>query len=112
MRDFFVIWGNIFWFGYHFFSMKLLLRTLITPFKRFHQDYDLKNFDLGTLGQDILLNLFMRALGTVLRLCVLAIGLVFEAMVLVVGALAFIIWILLPLIIPLLAFGGLVLLFG
>jgi len=112
VRDFFVMWGNMFWFGYHFFSMRLLARTLFTPFKRFHQEYDLKNLNLGVLGQDIMLNLFMRMLGAVLRLCVLAFGLIFEIAVLLVGMVSLVIWLLLPLIIPLLALGGVFLLLG
>lgn len=109
VRDFSMIWGNMLWFGYHFFSMKLLIRTLITPFKRFHQPYDLKNLDLGTLGQDILLNLFMRLLGAVLRLGVLAAGVVFESAVLAAGVVFFVVWLALPLVIVGFFLGGLVL---
>lgn len=112
IRDFFVIWENLFWFGYHFFSIKLLTRTLVTPYKRFHQEYDLKNLKLEALGQDILLNLFMRLLGMTFRLAILAAGFVFELMVLAAGAAFLILWLLLPIVIPLLAFVGTALLFA
>lgn len=110
VRDFFAIWGNMFWFGYHFFSIKLLAQTLFAPYKRFHQQYNWTNLELGTLGQDILLNLFMRMLGTVLRLCVLAAGLIFEIIVCAAGILSFAIWLLLPILVPGMILGGFVLL--
>ena len=112
MRDFFSIWGNVLWFGYHFFSMKLLVRTLFAPFKRFHQEYDLTHLDLGTLGQDMLLNLFMRLLGIIPRLGVLVAGLVFEGIVLAVGLLFFAVWLLLPVLVPFLALQVVFLLLG
>lgn len=112
IRDFFVLWGNMLWFGYHFFSMRLLAATLFAPYKRFHQQYDWKNLDLGILGQDILLNLFMRLLGMSLRLCVIAAGLVFEILALAAGIVAAAIWLLLPAIAVFLALSGIFLLFG
>ncbi|MBI4225079.1 MAG: hypothetical protein HY617_01990 [Candidatus Sungbacteria bacterium] len=110
VRDFFAVWGNLLWFGYHFFSIRLLARTLFAPYKRFHQQYDWKNLDLGTLGQDMLLNLFMRFLGTVLRLCVIIAGIAYEVTMAIAGACIFVIWLLLPVIIPLLGILGAVLL--
>ena len=110
VRDFFSLWGNILWFGYHFFSMDLLARTLIAPYRRFHQQYDWQNLRLETLGQDILLNLFMRLLGMTLRLCILAAGRVFEIIMLAAGAVLFIIWLLLPILIPCIALWGFLLL--
>ena len=107
VRDFFALWGNLFWFGYHFFSMKLLARTLFAPYRQFHQQYDLKNLQLTTLGQDIVLNLFMRLLGMVLRCIVLAVGLAFEVIILAAGIVFFAVWLLLPILIPGMALGGL-----
>lgn len=112
IRDFFAVWGNMLWFGYHFFSIKLLAHTLVAPYKRFHQQYDWKNLELGTLGQDILLNLFMRMLGMALRSFVLVAGLVFEILVVAAGIVAVAIWLLLPAITVFLALSGVFLLFG
>ncbi len=112
VRDFFSVWGNILWFGYHFFSMKLLVRTFFAPYKRFHQQYDWTHLELGALGQDILLNLFMRVLGMALRSFVLAAGLVFEILVIAAGIISSAIWLLLPAIVVFLALSGIFLLFG
>lgn len=112
IRDYFSVWGNLLWFGYHFFSIELLLRTLVTPYRRFHQQYDWVNLQLQTLGQDILLNLFMRALGMALRLIVLVAGLVFESIILAAGAVFFACWLLVPILIPCMALAGLWLFFG
>ena len=112
VRDFLIIWRNMLWFGYHFFSMRLLARTFLAPYKRFHQQYDWGHLELGALGQDILLNLFMRMLGMALRSFVLVAGLVFEILVLAAGIVAVAIWLLLPAIAVFLALSGVFLLFG
>ncbi|MBI3442301.1 MAG: hypothetical protein HY007_00835 [Candidatus Sungbacteria bacterium] len=112
IRDFFAVWGNLLWFGYHFFSIGLLARTFFTPYRRFHQQYDWRNLKLETLGQDMLLNLFMRMLGMALRLCILAAGLIFESVILAGGIACFAIWLLLPILIPCMALGGIFLLFA
>ena len=112
VRDFFAIWGDMLWFGYHFFSLELLAKTFFTPYRRFHQRYDLENLDLGTLGQDIMLNLFMRLLGMAFRLCVLGAGIIFESILLITGVLFFAIWLFLPLVVPLSVLGGIILLFS
>lgn len=112
IRDFFMVWGNLLWSGYHFFSIRLLAATLFAPYKRFHQQYDWAHLELGALGQDILLNLFMRMLGMSLRLCVITAGLAYEATMLLGGIVMFAIWLLLPVLIPSLAMFGIVLLLG
>ena len=92
--------------------MRLLARTFLAPYKRFHQQYDWGHLEFGALGQDILLNLFMRMLGVALRSFVLVAGLVFEILVLAAGIVAVAIWLLLPAIAVFLALSGVFLLFG
>lgn len=112
LRDFLAFWGNLLWFEFHFFSIRLLVGTLFAPYKRFHQQYDWTHLELATLGQDILLNLFMRLLGMVLRLAVLAAGIVLEIVLLATGVICFVLWLLIPVIIPFLALSGLYLILG
>lgn len=105
--EFFSLWKNFLWFGYHYFSVPLMFRTLFSPFHRIHETS--RGFNLELMLENIVANTMMRILGFVLRSVVIAAGLVSEIVILVLGSIAFIIWILFPLIIAALIVSGLLL---
>ncbi len=63
------------------------------------RDYYGRAFDPQRYFETLALNLIMRCVGLVIRLATIFIGLVFEIGVLMLGAVAFVIWIFLPLIV-------------
>jgi hypothetical protein len=95
LRELFGVAGNFLWFVSHFFSFKLLLKTLFAPWKRLGETYG-GGFDLSAFASAIIINSLMRAVGFVSRTLVLLVGLLSYLLVLVFSFFIFIIWILAP----------------
>ena len=100
--------GNFLLFGYNFFSIPLLLRTLFKPFHRI-QDSSGRGLDLGIIAQNFIFNTAVRVIGAVLRICVLTVGIAFEIAVAVGALLTFIVWLVLPALVPAMAVTGILL---
>ncbi len=81
-------WRNFIAFGIRFFSIPLLVRTFFAPFHRYSESYG-RGFDI----KQWLLAGFSNAL---FRVMFIAIGVVFEAAVLVIGGIILIGWVILP----------------
>lgn len=95
LSEFFGVTRNFLRFLADFFSFKLLLKTLVAPWKRLGENYE-GGFNLSAWASSFIVNSLMRAVGLVSRLVILILGL---AAVLVLLALAFglfVIWLLLP----------------
>ena len=95
LKEFFGVMGNFLWFIAHFFSFKLLLRTLFTPWKRLGENYE-GGFDLGAFASSVIVNGLMRAVGFVTKIIVLSVGVISYVLVLVFAFFLFLIWILAP----------------
>ena len=98
IRELLAISGNFVWFAYHFFSLKLFLRTLISPFKRVRASYNV-SMSLEEIAENVAANLFMRVVGLFLRTSVLIIGSVTECCIFFASAIALCIWFFFPLVI-------------
>lgn len=106
LDDFFGISRDLLRFGYHFFSLPLLSRTLVTPFSRIRAG-GVSITDIAGSAQNIVLNLIARAVGLCLRIVVIAAGSTAEIILVVLLVLAFLCWLILQfIIIFLLAFGA------
>lgn len=99
LRDFFRIWGNIVWFGYHFFSFRLLLRTIISPYHLVRETSGRRGVELSVIAENVVYNLAMRVIGFVARVFVLVAGTFFEATAIAGGAITLVIWFALPVLI-------------
>ena len=95
-RHMMVVWGNLFWFVLHFFSIPTLLRTLFSPWKRITEEYQKKG--LENFAETVLINIMTRVVGAIIRTVLIAFGL--AALVLLFGAMVLfiIVWILAPLV--------------
>jgi hypothetical protein len=111
IRDSVVLWSNFIWFLSHFFSIPLLAATLFSPWKRLHEDRK-KGFDIEDFFAVIIVNVMMRAVGFVMRISMIAIGLIVLTVALVLMVIHLALWILLPIVIPLLLYYGTGLLFS
>ena len=81
-------------FGLYFFSLKQVLISFFTPWKKTDiESQGILNFEI------IMGNLISIAVGMVMRAFLIVVCLAFEIIVLVIGILVFLIWILLPFII-------------
>lgn len=100
LKEIMVLERNFLWFGYHLFSIKLLLKTIISPFSRIQEGYK----GLGSmemLMENVVANIMSRAVGLIFRTIVITVGVLFEVLLTVAILPILIFWILLPLLIPL-----------
>lgn len=109
-RDMVVLWSNIIWFLSHFFSIPLLASTLFSPWKRLHEERK-QGFDIEDIFTVIVVNIIMRAVGFVMRISMIAIGLVFLAVALKLMIVHLILWAFFPIVVALLLYYGTGLLF-
>lgn len=79
----------------HFFSIPILLKTLFSPWRRLSEEYP-ENFDLGEVAVSLVVNFLMRVVGAVMRLITIIVGIVLTLLSFAVGILFFVYWILMP----------------
>lgn len=97
LQEFFSVAGNFLWFVTHFFSFKLLIKTLFIPWKRLGERYE-GGFNLSAWASTFIVNSLMRAVGFITRTLVLLVGFVSYVLVLFFSLFILIIWLLAPLI--------------
>lgn len=95
LREFFGVAGNFLWFIIHFFSFKLLLKTLFAPWKRLGEHYE-GGLNISAFASTLIVNGLMRAVGFVTRIIVLSVGLVSYIVALSFSFFILLIWILAP----------------
>ena len=100
VTEFWLFWKNILWFGYHFFSLPLLWRTLFSPIFRIHETSQGQGFDIQLILQNVLLNLTTRIVGFAMRTVVMLAGAVFEIAAAVCAGITFAIWLMFPFLAP------------
>ncbi len=88
---------NFLWFISHFFSIKLLLKTLFAPWRRMGESYG-DGFNLEAFASAFIVNSLMRIVGFVTRAIIIFVGLVSYTIVLVFGLSIVFIWLFLPII--------------
>ncbi len=97
IREFIGVVSNFLWFVSHFFSFKLLIRTLFSPWKRLGESYD-GTFNLGAIASTLVVNTLMRFVGFLTRSIIIFIGFVSYLVVTLIGITVFFIWILVPIV--------------
>jgi len=95
LRELFGVAGNFLWFILHFFSFKLLLKTLFVPWKRLGEHYE-GGFDLSAFASTLVVNGLMRTVGFITRILVILVGLVSYIAVLAFSFSILVIWVMAP----------------
>ena len=88
-------WFNFLVFGFNFFSIFFLLRTLFAPFHLYRESYG-RGFDLQVWLVAAFSNFVFRVLGALVRALIIIVGLAFEVIALLGGLLVLISWFVLP----------------
>lgn len=102
---------NFIAFALYFFSAKELVLSLFSPWKNLVEKPE-RGFDLGNYLNIIAGNLVSIIIGFIIRAVFLIIFFGFVSTVLIVGILAFLLWILLPIIVVMGIFLGIKLIFN
>ena len=102
-RFLFSVWKNYLWFVADYFSIPLLLATLLSPWRQF-KFKTVRKFDVGEFFGNLIFNIFSRLMGLVCRLVLIIAGIVSEIIVAVVGVVGIVVWIFSPVIIVALIF--------
>ncbi len=92
------VWKNYLMFALDYFSIPLLLATLLAPWRHYRWNYP-KGFDVGGYASTFISNTFSRCMGVLCRLILIVLGIIAEALTLVIGLALIVFWIFLPLII-------------
>ena len=95
-----VVWENYIVFGLNYFSVPLLLRTLFSPWRRYKWRYP-KSFDVAGYFGTFISNVFSRMIGMVCRILFIVVGIMVQIGIVILGALAILFWVFLPLILVL-----------
>ena len=88
-------WKNFLKFNFYYFSIKDLLKSLLSPWRADVGDYG-RGFDAKRYFETFLGNMISRVLGAIVRIVIIAIGLLAEICIFFVGLFVLIIWICLP----------------
>jgi len=106
ISDYINIVKNFVWFFFEFFSIKLFATTLFAPFHRLGERYK-GGVNLENFFETVIVNTLMRFVGFLLRITIIAIGLIFILFTIAFGAVFLGIWLLSPVFIMFLILYGL-----
>ena len=102
----FRMWRDFMWFLVHYFSIPLLLKTLISPFYRIEEEYE-RGLNLEKIAATFVVNIISRAVGFLLRACVIVVGVLALLFAVLFLPAALVLWVFLPVsIIPALLTSG------
>lgn len=93
--DILVVWTNFFWFSLHFFSIPLLIRTLFSPWRRLHEEYQ-RGFHPQEFAKSLIINIIMRIVGAIARIVIIIIGILVLLTVTIVGIVFLLFWTIAP----------------
>ena len=89
-------WGNYLKFNLNYFSVPVLIKTFFSPWRRYKFGYG-KGFNLGRYFEAFTFNMMSRIIGAVLRLFFIFLGFLIEIFIVLAGAVIFLGWFMLPL---------------
>lgn len=104
------VWGNLLWFIIHTSSFFDLFKTLLSPWKRMHEEKPPKGtFDPSYYVGSLTVNALMRVVGLVVRLFLITIALVLFSITFAVGVFFMLFWLIAPVAIFIIFLNGLAL---
>ncbi len=83
-------------FEFHFFSVKELLLTLLSPFQRLHEDYGNNAIDFEKILSALVVNIIMRIVGFFVRSFILLGAFICIGISIILFPILILIWIALP----------------
>jgi hypothetical protein len=100
---------NFRWFFSEFFGISLHLKTFFTPFERLEERAG-RTLDFEKIAESFIVTFIMRLVGMILRSLMILLGTLFQILTFIFGAFFLLFWLIAPLCVLFLFFGGLFLL--
>jgi len=94
----FGVWNNYFIFATNLFSLPLLLKTFLAPWRKYNWSYP-KGFNIQEFFNTLISNFFSRIIGAIMRTVLIIVGILFQIFIAVAGLVIFLAWLLFPFII-------------
>ena len=88
-------WRNFLWFNLNYFSVPILLKTFISPWRKYRYSYG-RVFEVWKNFEVLVFNIMSRIIGVILRTVFIIIGLLVEILIIIIGAIVFLGWLILP----------------
>lgn len=110
LSDLWELENNFLWFGYHFFSLPLLARTFLSPIYRL-EEKSARTFDIGAIIGNFIVTTLMRLVGMLVRVVIIATGVLFESALIALALPVLLLWLLLPILAILFGIFGVAILF-
>ena len=89
-------WQNCLKFNLNYWSVPLLLKTWLSPWRRYRYSYG-KGFSFARYFEVFTFNMTSRVLGAIMRTFFIVFGILAETIVVMVGVGLFFLWLMLPL---------------
>ena len=89
------VWGNYISFVSDFFSIPILIKTFISPWRRYKWRYP-KGFNVGEFFSTLISNIFSRIIGAIFRFVLIILGGLAQIFTLTIGSTIFLLWVLIP----------------
>lgn len=96
-REILKAWKNFLKFGFYYFSLPFLFKTIFSPWRKYLWAYP-KALDIGKYVEVFFSNLISRLLGGIMRVFLIFFCLLFEGGALLGGAIVLLGWLILPII--------------
>jgi hypothetical protein len=108
--EIFHVFKNFFWFTSNFFSLKQLLRSYFSPWRRITEERG-RTFSFEDLASYLIINLISRIIGFILRTVIILTGLAPLIILCLLVVMVYIAWVMAPLLIFACLYFGIKLLF-
>jgi hypothetical protein len=104
--DWWRLYREVVLFTARFFSLATLVRTLFAPWRRLGEAYP-EHFDPNAFFAALIVNTLMRGVGVLIRLILLFVGSCALLLVILAGLISMVVWLALPVLVPILFIFGL-----
>lgn len=88
-------WKNLLRFNLSYFSIPTLLKTFLSPWRRYEDSFG-RGFDLLKYLEVIVFNILSRVIGMIMRSSLIIMGTLTEILIFFGGLIIFIVWLTLP----------------
>ncbi len=90
------VWTTFIKFNLTFFSVKILFKTLLSPWKKISEPYSNSFTEISKNLETLILNIFSRLIGFSIRVPIIIIGLLSTFLLFILGFLTLFVWLVFP----------------